>query len=222
MARRPPLSALRWLWLALVALLVMVALRLLRATWRVREVGQLPAGRCLVAFWHGDQIALTAASLRPTVLVSRSRDGELGALAARLLGYGVARGSTSRGAVAGSLGLARTLRRGGAAALAADGPRGPRHAAAPSAARLARISGASLVPVGVTASRAWRLSSWDRMTIPAPFSIVHLAWGDAVHEQPLQMGMEAARQLSRQEMLNPAQQSGDREKRMSGGWGTSG
>jgi len=30
------------------------------------------------------------------------------------------------------------------------------------------------------------------------------------------------RQVSKQEMLNPGQQTGDRDKRMSGGWGTSG
>ena len=216
------MTALRWLWLALVALVVMVALRLLRATWRIREVGQSPAGRCLVAFWHGDQIALTAAALRPTVLVSRSRDGEIAALAARMLGYEVTRGSTSHGAVAGTLGLARSLRRGEDAALAADGPRGPRHTATPSAARLAGISGASLVPVGVCLSRAWRLSSWDRMAIPAPFSSVCLAWGDANSEQPLQPRMQQVRQVAEQLLLEPGRQTADSDKSISGGLGESG
>ena len=183
----------RWVALALVALMVMLALRLLRATWRVTERGQPPGGRSLVAFWHGDQVALTACALRPVVLVSRSRDGEIGALAARMLGYQVVRGSTSQGAVAGALGLARTLRRGGEAALAADGPRGPRHRAASSAGRLASMAGASLIPVGVAVSRSWRLSSWDQMTIPAPFAAVAVTWGAAVTDEALQQGLEAAR-----------------------------
>ena len=193
MTRGAPWTGLRWLLLALVALAAMVALRLLRATWRVRVEGEPPGGRTLVAFWHGDQIALMAASVRPRVLVSLSRDGEIGALAARSLGYQVARGSTSRGAVCGALGLARTLRGGGAAALAADGPRGPALQASASAGRLACMTGAALVPVGVCASRGWRLGSWDRMTIPAPFARVSVAWGDPVEGARLQHALEEAR-----------------------------
>ncbi len=152
-------------------------------------------------------VALTTAAARPVVLVSRSRDGEIGALAARWLGFGVARGSSSSGAAAGALGLARALRAGDKAALAVDGPRGPRHQAAAPAGRLAAMGGAELVPVGVAVSRSWRLASWDRMTIPGPFATVCVAWGDAVSGEGLQQGMERAR-LQAAQMLGPASAAG--------------
>ena len=165
------------LLLVLTALLLGLALRLLRATWRVRVTGRPPSGSTLVAFWHGDQLALCCISVRPTVLVSRSRDGEIGASAARLLGFSVVRGSSSRGAVAGALGLIPALRQGGIAALAADGPRGPRHLAKNSTSRLAALADAAVVPVAAVASRSLCLSSWDRMAIPAPFATVRVVWG---------------------------------------------
>lgn len=187
------MTRLRWLGLALVAVVLALALRLLRATWRVRQVDAPGPGRRLLCFWHGDQVALTATTARPVVLVSRSRDGELGALAARMLGFSVVRGSSSRGAVGGALGLARSLRGGGEAALAVDGPRGPRHEAAAPAARLASLGSAELVPVGVAVSRGWRLSSWDRMNIPGPFAVVCVVWGEPVIGHTLQEGMDHAR-----------------------------
>ena len=71
------------IWRRLLAWTATLVLRLLRASWRVRIVGA-PAGSApaLCAFWHGDQLALTAALARVlpvTVLASRSRDGALAA-----------------------------------------------------------------------------------------------------------------------------------------------
>jgi len=197
--KRAGLGPARALWIWLLGLL----LRLLRLTWRVRVEGRPPAEGGLLAFWHGDQVALTAApqSPLPAVLVSRSRDGEIGARAARGLGFPVLRGSTSRGAVAAGLGVVRSLRAGRSVALAVDGPQGPRHRIHRAPARLASLGGAALIPVAASARRGKILRSWDRMLIPAPFTSVFIIWGDPVPPAAIQGGLDRvwdrAREMAR-------------------------
>lgn len=163
-------------------LLLACAIRIMRVTWRVRVHGARVEGARVLAFWHGDQVCLAAlrrwSGGAPSVLVSRSQDGELAAGVARSLGLGVVRGSSSRGARSGAVALGRRLKEGGVVALAVDGPRGPRREAGESAARLARATGTLIAPVIARASRAFELSSWDRMTIPWPFAAVHIFWGE--------------------------------------------
>ena len=69
---------------------------------------------------------------------------------------------------------------GGQLVVTPDGPRGPRHTMNSGAAWLARATGAPILPVGVAVSRAWRLHSWDRFTIPKPFARLVVCYGDPV------------------------------------------
>jgi lysophospholipid acyltransferase (LPLAT)-like uncharacterized protein len=169
----------RWLR-GLLGILLGWAVRLLRSTWRVRVVGAPPASPGLFSFWHGDLLCLSALRLdrAPTMLISRSLDGDLATGAARALGLPVVRGSSSGGNVAGAVGLARGMRGGAPAALAVDGPRGPRHQVNASAPRLARLAGVEVIPVAGAARRGWRLRSWDHMFLPAPFTRVEVCWGE--------------------------------------------
>lgn len=142
---------------------------------RARLAGPaLPPSGVLV-LWHADMLpclrAFAGRGMR--VLVSRSRDGELGARAAQALGYRVIRGSSSRGGAQALRLLARELRaEGGWIALVADGPRGPRGVCKPGAPWLSRHAGlpvvcaSASVPVGVT------LGGWARVKLPLPFSRV--------------------------------------------------
>jgi lysophospholipid acyltransferase (LPLAT)-like uncharacterized protein len=41
-----------------------------------------------------------------------------------------------------------------------------------------------MVPVAVSASRGWRLKSWDRFLIPKPFARVHIVYGDLMSIEP--------------------------------------
>jgi lysophospholipid acyltransferase (LPLAT)-like uncharacterized protein len=190
----------RAVWVSAVALLVSLVVGLLRRTWRVRVAGTPPLEGSLVAFWHGDQLALTGARLSPlpTVLVSLSRDGQLAAEAAGRLGYTVVRGSSSRGAVRGALALARRLLAGRSVALAVDGPRGPRHRTGGAPVRLARMTDAPLIPAAAVARRGAVLSSWDRLQIPSPFTTVCIVFGSPVSTTgDLQQAMERARERAR-------------------------
>ena len=166
-------------WFA--AVMLFCVLRILRLTWRVKVVGSPADGARLVAFWHGDQLLLSALKARRmAVLVSRSRDGTLAARLAGWLGFSVVRGSTSRGAVESAIEMVRRLRAGKQVALAVDGPRGPRHRVNGAPHRVAMAGRCEIAPVAAAARRTFTLSSWDRLCIPAPFTSVVIVWGRRV------------------------------------------
>lgn len=149
-------------------------LELAEERWRRGE-------RVILTFWHGRLLAMAIAvrltAARVCILVSRHRDGELATRVLRRWGVETVRGSASRGAVTGFLGLVRAYRQGRDLAVVPDGPRGPRCVAKPGVAVLARATGAAVIPIGAAASRAWQLGSWDRMIVPKPFSRVVLVAG---------------------------------------------
>jgi lysophospholipid acyltransferase (LPLAT)-like uncharacterized protein len=111
------------------------------------------------------------------VLISEHRDGEMVAQAAASLGYGVIRGSTSRGAGRALISLGRELQAGHEVGITPDGPRGPARKFAPGALIAAQRADAFIVPTAAVADRAWRLRSWDRFMIPKPFARVTVAYG---------------------------------------------
>lgn len=114
------------------------------------------------------------------VPVSTSRDGELATRAAVKFGYRVARGSSSRGASAVAVAMARAIRGGTSCAIPLDGPRGPAEMPKTGAFALARFTGAPLVPVGFAAKPAVRIGSWDRMVVPLPFAKLVMKVGKPV------------------------------------------
>ena len=85
-------------------------------------------------------------------------------------GYHTYRGSSSRGAVGGLIGLIGHVRAGGDDAVTVDGPRGPLHEPKPGIFAICRKSGAALVPMAASCPKGWRLRSWDRYLIPRPFT----------------------------------------------------
>jgi len=154
--------------------------------WRVigaeHAASALAGAPAIVAFWH-ERLALMPVLWRIApglpgarlagraahVLISRHRDGVLIAGIIRRFGLGVLHGSTSRGATAGILAMSGALARGEIIAITPDGPRGPRRQAAPGVARLAAISGATVLACAASTSRRRVLGSWDRMLLPLPF-----------------------------------------------------
>lgn len=160
-------------------------------------------GARVLAFFHGQQMALLPARRRGplTVLVSLSKDGALQSQVLGRLGLRVVRGSSSRRASTGLLGLVRALRDGSPVAVAVDGPRGPVGVAKPGAAFAAQAAGVPLHPVATAARRKIVLGrAWDRFEIPLPFARVALVVGDAISPETVaceprvvSMGIERAR-----------------------------
>jgi lysophospholipid acyltransferase (LPLAT)-like uncharacterized protein len=160
-------------------------LQMLARTWRIRVVngGHLldlrRGGRPFIfALWHGHLLPLLwhHRGQGVLVLISEHRDGEMVARAAESLGYGLIRGSTTRGADRALISLVRELKSGHEVAITPDGPRGPAETFAPGALVAAQRSDSFILPVAASADRAWRLRSWDRFVIPKPFARVTIAY----------------------------------------------
>jgi len=145
-------------------------------SWRFCWEGPPLPSVCVIALWHQDLPAcLGAFRFRDiSVLISQSRDGGLFAELARLLGYRVFRGSSSRGQEA-TRHLLRALRRGYSTGMALDGPRGPALLEKPGSQWLARQAGVPLAYVKVRYTHALRLRSWDRTCIPWPASRIYMS-----------------------------------------------
>lgn len=126
----------------------------------------------ILAFWHSRFLMMPYAYFgsRVTVMVSRHRDAEMLVRTLRPFGYDFSRGSTTRGGSAALRALLRRVAGGSDAAIAPDGPRGPRRRVQPGIIAVARLSGLPIVPVTVSAAPARRLGTWDRTVLPRPFS----------------------------------------------------
>ena len=188
---------------AFISVLGGLIIRLLGLTWRVRRVGgeafddMLRRGEpFIVVFWHGEILPVTWVHRHRGIapLISRHADGEVIARIVEGLGYRTVRGSTTRGGVRALLETAQRVNEGITVGFTPDGPRGPRHVFAPGALIVAQRTGRPIVALAATASRAWRLRSWDRHLVPKPFATVTVRYAepqyvraeqarDAVHEQ---------------------------------------
>ena len=161
-------------------------LQMLARTWRIRVVNGehvrdlRRAGHTFIfALWHGQLLPLLWHHREEgvRVLISEHRDGELVARTAQSLGYGLIRGSSTRGAERALISLVRELQEGHEVAITPDGPRGPAATFASGALVAAQRSDSFILPVAASADRAWRLRSWDRFMIPKPFARVTVAYG---------------------------------------------
>ena len=136
-------------------------------------------GSFIYAFWHQRQVFFTWThrDCGATVLVSRSRDGELIARTMELSRIGAARGSSSRGGVAATKELIDLLAAGQDIGITPDGPKGPARKVKPGVLALARLSGRPILPLSCATSRRVVFEkSWDRFHVPLPFSravVVH-------------------------------------------------
>ena len=169
-------------------LLIWLGANLLRAlarTWRMRVIGDGPMREArargtpmLFTLWHGQMLPILWQHRDQgiAILISEHRDGEIIAQIAQRFGCRSIRGSTSRGASRALLALSRELAEGRDAAITPDGPRGPAFQFAPGALVAAQRSGQPLLLIGAHARSAWQLRSWDRFTIPKPFTRVTIAY----------------------------------------------
>ena len=141
----------------------------------------------IYAVWHGRILILPAIygkHRKVHVMASRHRDGELVTRFLRSFGFESVRGSTTHGGSLALRRLAKFLRNGAEVAVAPDGPRGPREVVQPGVIALAKLTGAPIVPVTVSASRSWRLKSWDAFLIPKPFARVAVGFGAPIVVPP--------------------------------------
>ncbi|HEX9543778.1 MAG TPA: lysophospholipid acyltransferase family protein [Pyrinomonadaceae bacterium] len=108
---------------------------------------------------------------RIVVMSSQSFDGAYTARFIQRFGYGVARGSSTRGAIGAVIEMARLMRAGCPTGFTIDGPKGPRYVAKMGAVLLAKKTGQPILPFTITAEHFWEVKkSWDGFQVPYPFS----------------------------------------------------
>jgi lysophospholipid acyltransferase (LPLAT)-like uncharacterized protein len=140
--------------------------------------------RCPLVYvlWHNRLFTVpiawrnhTKGTRKAVVLTSASHDGSALANAVKVLGIEAFRGSSSRRAIAASVGLKRALKSGSEVCLTPDGPRGPCYRLKAGAIKLAQSVEAPVIPIHVQMSGHWVLKkAWDRFMIPFPFSRVRV------------------------------------------------
>jgi lysophospholipid acyltransferase (LPLAT)-like uncharacterized protein len=151
--------------------------------WSNLEAVHQKGKRVIIAFWHG-RIFLGTYAFRDrgiVVMTSQNRDGEYIARVIRRFGYGLARGSSTRGSRGAIVEILRQNKSNRDVAFTIDGPLGPRYIAKPGAAFIARKSGNAVLPFCVSVDKKWVMRSWDHFVIPKPFSRAFLKIGTPIY-----------------------------------------
>ena len=173
--------------LALAPRIVWALLRFVSLTWRfevIAEEGATPlllgmgAGAEIFCFWHQCVLPCTIYFRRThgTILISRSFDGELITRILEMFGFHAVRGSSSRGAREGILGLKQVIESGKPAIFTADGPRGPIYQTKMGPIKLAQMTGARIGCFHLEPEHAWGMRSWDHFLVPKPFTRIVVSW----------------------------------------------
>ena len=126
-------------------------------------------------FWHGRSMMLSPiiclGGMRAYVIASRHKDGRMMAKLQQLFGLRSIYGSTSEGGISVLRQGVRVLRQGKyGLCLSPDGPGGPSLRVQSGAMYFAKMTGAPIIPVCYTSSRAWFQKRWDRYLVTLPFS----------------------------------------------------
>jgi lysophospholipid acyltransferase (LPLAT)-like uncharacterized protein len=215
---------------ALASGFIALYLRLVYATsrWTITnaalrdDLGKAPA---IVVFWHA-RLAVMPYIFRHLrkshMLISAHRDGELIARTVERLGFLSVRGSTARqkpgeekakdkGGAAALRRMIRIVKNGGAVGITPDGPRGPRMRVSPGTITLAALTGAPIIAVSSSSSRAIRFNSWDRFLLPLPFGHIRVAFDEPlILPEPLDDAAAAEARRTLEDRLNRLTEACDR------------
>ena len=168
--------------MTLTAFLGAMFIKALHATIRKRHVHPehlVDPPQYILVFWHSHIISAFFCRWRKpiSVMLSRSKDGELIARAARWFGADSVRGSSTRGGSSALRAIIREARDGKNIAFTPDGPKGPPLVAKEGTIYAAQMTGLPIVPMAIAASRKTLLRSWDRTMIPLPLSKLTYVYG---------------------------------------------
>lgn len=145
----------------------------------IKQAGKLP----IYSFWHDRIISGTYFFRNRGIIVlsSSSFDSEYTARCIQRLGFGIIKGSSTRGGIQALVGMIRMMKQGFAMAFTIDGPKGPRYEAKAGPVVLAKKTGNPLMPFVIECEKFWTIKSWDRLQIPKPFSKAKLIIGEPIY-----------------------------------------
>ncbi len=172
------LPPLQWLVAGVAALFTWALYFSCRVTVRNKEVfKKYRRSPAIFVFWHGRSLMLSPVvcmgGMRGYVVTSPHGDGRMMAKLQNLFGLRAVFGSSTNGGAGALLGGVRVLRQGKyAMCLSPDGPSGPAMQFHDGALYFAKMTGAPIIPVCFSASRAWIWDKWDKFLVPKFFSRV--------------------------------------------------
>ncbi|MFM7315402.1 MAG: lysophospholipid acyltransferase family protein [bacterium] len=148
----------------------------LRFHLRFREPDASPAiarrfgKRYIYAFFHENMLFPARYWNWPemNILISEHADGEMITQIVKRLGFGVVRGSSTRGGVRALIKFQSM--ESGNLCVTPDGPRGPRRHVHPGMVYLSSTTGLPIICGGMAFKNPWRAKSWDKFAVPRPFS----------------------------------------------------
>ncbi len=138
--------------------------------------------KIIFAFWH-NRIAVMTYFYRNcniTAMISQSRDGELIAKTAKLLGHNAVRGSSTRNSKQALDEAIELLKQNKNLAITPDGPQGPKYKLKAGIIDMAKKTGALIIPMSYKSTRNYVFSSWDNFILPKPFSKITISFGKPI------------------------------------------
>lgn len=137
----------------------------------IQNVNHPNVQNCVYAMWHAHQLCVHGFPNREkvNVMISRSRDGEIIAQVCEKWGFKVVRGSKGKkGATEATLQMINELKLGNSGAVMVDGPNGPAKVCKDGIIKIAKLSGAPIVPVYWYSPNPTfiKFPTWDNFRIP--------------------------------------------------------
>jgi lysophospholipid acyltransferase (LPLAT)-like uncharacterized protein len=180
----------RLLRLKIISYIGLAVVRVITATYKIKMINSeverniLEKGRIpIYASWHQrffPGITLFASRKPISIMISRSRDGELISRIAHVLGWYPVRGSSSKGGRQALRKIKKLVREGYKVGHIVDGPRGPLGVVKPGLLLIAQATGMPIIPIIISSEKKWVFNSWDRFMVPKPFSRVIIRFCDEV------------------------------------------
>jgi len=115
-----------------------------------------------------------------SMMVSKSKDGEIMKRMLEKYKIEAIRGSSTRGGSSAVKTMIRIAKSGKDTAISLDGSKGPRYIIQPGALLLAQITGLPLIPLTFDTTKKKVLNTWDKMIIPLPFGHIYAKFADPV------------------------------------------
>ena len=132
----------------------------------------------MVCVWHGRLVFpswyLRLKATNVHAIASRHNDAEIMARILRRWGYGLIRGSTSKGGKAVVQEMAEVFKNAGIIAVTNDGPKGPPRIAKAGSTGVAIKYNVQIITITGSATKYWQMNSWDRLMLPKPFGTIQL------------------------------------------------
>ena len=198
---------LRALSLTLVPFLGAILIKLLYFTskkvWHLPE--NMPNEPVVFVFWHGDLLMQPYIYFKlrkkpnAKVIISDHFDGQIIAKVMTFFSLGTIHGSSTRNGAKVLIAALRQLGEGVDVAITPDGPKGPRHEVQDGVVVIAQKSKAKVMIFSVVPRRYWQLKSWDRFTIPKPFTTIDMYASEPIDISGLEH--EEAKELIKSTLL---------------------